>query len=240
MTRVKICGCRRVDDALAAQEAGADFIGLVFAPGSRRRVTIEQARQIIQALGGPLDAQLELPGAAGDATEWYRRGAVVLELALDRKRPLAVGVFEDQPIDEVNAIAEDIGLDLVQLSGRPSREGWDDCLRATRPVIKTIELPVVAGHIPAGAAIALLLDVSRGRGIAVDRRAATEVAAALAVWLAGGLTPENVSEAIREVRPWAVDVSSGVETDGRKDRAKISAFVQAAKMAVSTASERSP
>lgn len=237
MTRVKICGCMRVDDALAAKEAGADFIGLVFAPGSRRRVTVEQAREIIDALGGPLDAQLELASADGSAAEWYRRGAVALEQALGRKRPLAVGVFEDQPIDEVNAIAEACGLDLVQLSGR---ESWDDCLQAVRPAVKTIELPVSLDDVPAGCAIALLLDVSRGRGIAVDRAAAAEIATRLPVWLAGGLTPENVAGAIREVRPWAVDVSSGVETNGRKDRAKISAFVQAAAMAASTAGERSP
>ncbi len=237
MTRVKICGCMRVDDALAAKEAGADFIGLVFAPGSRRRVTIEQAREVIDALSGAVHTELELAGADGSATEWYRRGAVALEQALGRRRPLAVGVFEDQPVDEVNAIAEACGLDLVQLSGR---ESWEDCLRVVRPVVKTIELPVSLDEVPAGPAIALLLDVSRGRGIAVDRPAAAAIAAELPVWLAGGLTPENVSDAIREVRPWAVDVSSGVETDGKKDRAKIGAFVQAATMAVSTAGERSP
>lgn len=237
MTRVKICGCMRVEDALAAKEAGADFIGLVFAPNSRRRVTIEQAQQIIEALGGALDAPIQHSCAAGGSDDWFRRGAATLEQAIGKAgRPLAVGVFEDQAIDEVNAIAEAAGLDLIQLSGA---ESWGDCLRAVRPVVKTIELPVSLEATSAGRAIALLLDVSRGRGIAVDREAAAAIATELPVWLAGGLTPENVSGAIREVRPWAVDVSSGVETDGKKDRAKISAFVRVAKAAATTVGERS-
>ena len=237
MTRVKICGCMRAEDALAAKEAGADFIGLVFAPESRRRLSIEQAQAVVAALGTPLSAdRLELNRAfEGDAIAWFRHGAEELDRLLARKRPLAVGIFEDQTLDEANAIADECGLDLIQLSGHPSREGWADCLRANRPVVKAVELSpgdasdgVIDGFVP-GTAVACLLDVSRGRGVAVDRGQAAALAARLPVWLAGGLTPENVSDAVREVRPWAVDVSSGVESDGAKDAAKIHAFVQAAK-----------
>ncbi|MCH7838005.1 MAG: phosphoribosylanthranilate isomerase [Chloroflexi bacterium] len=234
MTRVKICGCMRPEDALAAKEAGADFIGLMFAPESRRRLSIEQAQAVIAALGAPSPtAQLEMGRAfEGDAIAWFRHGAEALDRLLARKRPLTVGIFEDQTLDEANAIADECGLDLIQLSGR---EPWADCLRANRPVIKTIEPSpsdgsdgIIDGLVP-GTAVACLLDVSRGRGVAVDRGQAAALAARLPVWLAGGLTPENVSDAVREVRPWAVDVSSGVETDGAKDAAKIHAFVQAAK-----------
>ena len=240
MTHVKICGCMRVDDALAARDAGAGFIGLVFAPGSRRRLSVEQARAIVDALGGPLiDGPLAIDARQDDAPAWYRAAAKELERLLARKRPLAVGVFEDQPMDEVNAIAEAAGLDLVQLGGR---ESWADARRANRPVVKTIEPPAngAAPAIEAGAAVACLLDVSRGRGIAVDREAAALVAARQPVWLAGGLTPENVAGAVRAVRPWLVDVSSGVETNGAKDRAKISAFIQAAKAVAGSAAERRP
>ena len=148
---------------------------------------------------------------------------------LARKRPLAVGVFEDQPAEKINAIAERCGLDLIQLSGH---EPWSECRLVNRPVIKTIEplLDIAAtaaiDGLEAGSAIACLLDVSRGQGVAFDRGAAASVAAQAPVWLAGGLTPENVKDAVREVRPWAVDVSSGVETDGAKDAAKIEAFVR--------------
>ena len=234
MTRVKICGCMRVEDALAAKEARADFVGLVFAPQSRRRLAIERARAIVRALGG-LVPEPDLPayhGPQGDAIEWFRHGARALERLLERKWPLTVGVFEDQPPDEVNAVADECGLDLVQLSGR---EPWEACRLASRPVIKAVEAPPgataddVLDGLEAGAAIACLLDISRGRGIAVDRAVAAQVASRLPVWLAGGLTPENVSDAVRAVRPWAVDVSSGVETAGAKDAAKIRAFVAAAK-----------
>ena len=239
MTRVKICGCMRVEDALAAKEAGADFIGLVFAPDSRRRLPIEQARAIVQALGAPL-REVEPPppadrGVENDVAAWFRHGAETLERLLSHKRPLTVGIFEDQSLAEINAIAEQCGLDLVQLSGR---ESWADCRLANRPVVKAIEAPnsaaadAVVASLETGSAVACMLDGSRGHGIAADHAVAAEIAARLPLWLAGGLTPENVSDAVRAVRPWAVDVSSGVETDGAKDPEKIRAFVAAARMAV--------
>lgn len=240
MTHVKICGCMRVDDALAAKEAGADFVGIVFAPGSRRRLSTEDAQAIVAAMGMPLREleQTEPPplyrGPEGDPVEWFRHGADALERLLARKRPLTVGVFQDQSPEEMNTIADECGLDLVQLSGH---EAWADCLLANRQVIKGVDvLPgasaddVLTG-LQTGSAVACLLDISRGRGIALDRAVAAEVAARMPVWLAGGLTPDNVADAVREVRPWAVDASSGLETDGAKDAGKIRAFVAAAKEA---------
>jgi phosphoribosylanthranilate isomerase len=173
-------------------------------------------------------------GPEGDAAAWFRHGAEALERLLARKRPLTVGVFEDQSLEEVNTIADEVDLDLIQLSGR---ESWSDCLLANRQVVKTVDAPAgatadgVLSGIEAGTAIAVMLDVSRGRGIAADRPLAAAVAGRLPLWLAGGLTPENVAAAIDEVRPWAVDVSSGVETGGAKDAARIRAFVEAAKVA---------
>lgn len=232
MTRVKICGCMRVEDALAARGAGADFVGIMFAPGSRRRLTIDAASEIVEAVGAPL-RDVELPRAAEDVIDWFRGGAEALDRLVERKRPLTVGVFEDQPIDEVNEIAAACGLDLIQLSGN---ESWAYCRLVNRPVIKAIEprdgADAVIGGLESGAAVACLLDVSRGRGVAVDRAVAADVASRMPVWLAGGLSPENVIDAVRVVRPWAVDVSSGVETDGIKDTAKIEAFVLAAKGAL--------
>ena len=233
MTRVKICGCMLVSDVLAAREAGADFVGLMFAPESRRRLTVEEARAIVASLAGraPEPPLLSL-GADGDVASWFRHGADALDRLLAHRRPLTVGVFEDQELDEVNAIADAVGLDLIQLSGD---ETWAECLLANRQVVKAIEVPEGASgvdvleSIEGGTAIACLLDASRGQGVQLDRAIAGDVAGALPVWLAGGLTPENVSEAIEQVRPWAVDVSSGVETDGAKDPEKIHAFVQAAK-----------
>jgi len=236
---VKICGCMRVDDALAAAQAGADFVGLVFAE-SRRRLSTEQALQIVRALGTPLRdlGQTEPPplyhGDAADVAAWFRHGAEALERLLARKRPLTVGVFEDQPLEQVDSIADEAGLDLIQLSGR---ESWQDCLLANRQVIKVVNTEAFASAdallaaLEPGTAIACLLDSSRGRGRRTDWSLARALASRLPLILAGGLTPENVSDAVREVRPWAVDVSTGVETEGAKDPQKIRAFVAAAKEA---------
>ncbi len=236
MTRVKICGCMLVSDALAAKEAGADFVGLMFAPESRRRLTVEEGRAIVAALTRRThEPPLLSLGADGDTASWFRHGAEALDRLLVRRRPLTVGVFENQTLDEVNTIADAVGLDLIQLSGD---ETWAECLLANRQVVKAVDAPdgtsgtAIVDDIEGGTAIACLLDGSRGQGVAIDPAVAADVAARLPVWLAGGLTPENVAGLVEQVQPWAVDVSSGVETDGAKDIAKIHAFVEAAKGAV--------
>ena len=236
MTRVKICGCMRVQDAMAAKKAGADFVGLMFAPSSRRKLSIERAQAIVTALADGERRQPRPPllsvGADDDIETWFQHGADALDRILARRRPLTVGVFEDQPLEAINSIADACGLDMVQLSGD---ESWADCVLANRQVVKTVETPVdiaaedVVDGMESGTAIACLLDGSRGRGRPVNLEVAAAIAAELPVWLAGGLTPENVSATIRRVKPWAVDVSSGVETDGVKDAKKIHAFVSAAK-----------
>jgi len=239
MTRVKICGCMRVADAIAAAEAGADFIGIMFAE-SRRRTSAQEASQIVRAVGTPL-RELEQdeppplhPGRFETIDAWFDHGAEALERLLARKRPLVVGVFEDQDPEEINEIADETGIDLVQLSGR---EPWSDCLLVNRPAIKVLRqqagasaADMLAGVEP-GAAIAFMLDSSRGTGTTGDWAAAADVADRLPLWLAGGLSPDNVAKAIRDVRPWAVDVSSGVEVGGAKDAARIAAFVRAVREA---------
>ncbi len=235
MTRVKICGCMRVADAIAAAEAGADFIGVMFAD-SRRRVSAQEAAQIVRAVGTPL-RELEQddppplhPGRFETIDAWFAHGAEALDRLLARKRPLVVGVFKDQDPEEINEIADETGIDLVQLSGS---EPWSDCLLVNRPAIKVLRpqpnmsaADVLAGVEP-GAAIAFMLDPSHGTGTMADWDAAADVADRLPLWLAGGLSPDNVVRAIRSVRPWAVDVSSGVEIDGVKDAARIAEFVRA-------------
>jgi len=235
VTRVKICGCMLVSDALAAKDAGADFVGLMFAPESRRRLSVDEGRAIVASLAGRKpEPPLVSLGGEHDVPSWFRHGADALDRLLARRRPLTVGVFENQTLDEVNAIADAVGLDLIQLSGD---ESWEDCLLANRQVVKAVEVPAgvsgedVVEDMEAGKAIACLLDASRGKGVPADESVAAEVASVLPVWLAGGLTPENVGDLVDRVRPWAVDVSSGVETDSAKDPEKIHAFVQAARMA---------
>ena len=241
MTYVKICGVRSVDMALTAAEAGADFIGMMFAPMSRRRIEPADAADIVRALGAELRAQeQETPPSmyrtdASDLRSWYQHGASALERLLARKRPITVGVFAGNDPDEINEIVDECGIDLIQLSGG---EPWSNVLLANRQVIKALHINAdddaasAMARIETGSAMAVLLDRADaggfgGNGIAFDWTVAEGIAKTMPVWLAGGLSPDNVAEAIRAVRPWGVDVSSGVETDGDKDAAKVRAFIEA-------------
>lgn len=212
MVRIKICGVTEVEHALAAASAGADFVGLVFA-SSRRQVSPEKARQIAAAL-----RQRE-------------------------PHPAIVGVFVNAPAEEINRLAQECLLDWVQLSGD---EGWDFCRRVNRPVIKAVRVAPrqsatdVAAEIEAGlkkSPEALVLLESRvpgaygGTGQTLDWGLAGEVARRFPIILSGGLAPDNVGQAIARVRPWGVDVSSGVETRAKKEPTRIRAFIEEARRA---------
>ena len=212
MTYVKICGLSRVTDVEAA--AGADFIGLMFAE-SPRHITLDQARALVEAVRS-------LPSP-----------------------PKAVGVFANNPIDEVNETARALALDYVQISG----DEPDDYLGGLEaPVIRSVHVEAGVGQRPDPAALGARLDTLRtlgatplldakvdarygGTGRQFDHDAARDAAREHDFLLAGGLTPENVADAVAEVRPWGVDVSSGVETNGVKDPGKIRAFIQAVRSA---------
>lgn len=222
MTLVKICGISDVKHARAAAALGADFVGMVFAP-SRRQVTLGEAKRIAAALRKA--GSTESPGAGADG----------IERSLNARRPLLVGVFADQDADTINAIAADVGLDLVQLSGS---EPWEMCSHLNRPIFKCMKVrrgesaDDIAPHLHEGAII--LLDpyvegTYGGTGTTLDWSVAADIASNRPTVLAGGLTPGNVAEAVATVHPWAVDVSSGVETDGIKDSNKIRAFIAAAR-----------
>ncbi len=244
MTLVKICGNRTPADVLAAAESGADFVGMVFADSSRR-VDVAEAQAMVRALGQPLhDHEMAVPPPVQPhvrerVDDWFRHGAQVLESHLQLKRPLTVGVFADQPVDEVNEIALEAGVDLVQLSGD---ESWDTCLLVARPVIQVVHVSPLdspsdpLAKLEPGFALALMLDSAHGRyrggsGQPFDWDVAREVATAIPLLLAGGLTPENVGAAITRVRPWGVDVSSGTETAGRKDHQRVRRFIAAVRAA---------
>jgi len=210
MTKIKICGLSAIGHALMAKKAGADFIGLVFAP-SRRQIKPERARELVQAV---------------------RR--------LGRK-PAVAGVFVNQPAEEVNRIADYCQLDWVQLSGH---ESWAYCQEIKKPIIKVIHVSPsttveeVLSNIETGYRMlakkefVCLLDAEvggayGGTGQTFDWELARMVSAKFPVMVAGGLNPTNVGQLLKAIRPWGVDVSSGVETDGQKDPAKIRAFIEA-------------
>jgi len=213
MTRIKICGIRDLAHALAAVEAGADFIGLVFAPG-KRQVSPAQAREIASAVKKSSNAAK------------------------------VVGVFVNAPIFQTNEIADLCALDVVQLSGD---ESWEHCRKIVNPVIKAIRIDrqspeelyselSAASELLTGRRFITLLD-SRvegkygGTGESFDWNLVQEVAKRFPIIIAGGLDPENVVRLMERVSPWGVDVSSGVETGGVKDIAKIKAFIEAVRKA---------
>jgi phosphoribosylanthranilate isomerase len=202
--RSKICGITRIEDALAAAEAGADAIGLVFYAKSPRAVTVEQARAIIAALPPFITT---------------------------------VGLFVNASRSELNEILEAVPLDLLQFHGD---ETPADCEGFHRPWIKALRVrpgdDLEASCQAYAKASGILLDtyvagVPGGTGEAFDW---SLVPAKLSkpIILAGGLSAANVAEAIARVRPYAVDVSGGVEqSKGIKDHQRIKAFMQAVRNA---------
>jgi phosphoribosylanthranilate isomerase len=218
VTNIKICGLSETQHVLAAAKAGTDFLGLVFAP-SQRQVSTKKALQLIEA---------------------------VCNLNF---RPAMVGVFVNSPADEVNRIADYCHLDRVQLSGN---ETWDYCRQIERPIIKAIHIsktstpPEIISEIATGYRLLprqnliCLLDSKAGdtyggTGQVFNWKLAAEVSARFPVLIAGGLTSRNVGRLVKKAQPWGVDVSSGVETDGQKDTAKIIAFIKAVRRAKSGA-----
>ena len=222
-TRTKICGIQHPEEALVAAAAGVDFIGLVFVPGRRRRLEIAAAQHIAATM----------------------RAA---ESRLDRPAPQAVGLFADQPLAEVQETIKAGGLDAAQLCGQESPEYCRQVQGETgASVIKVLHISAgeTAGRGDAGVERRLLEYQEAGCYITLDRlveglQGGTgesfdwDVAAQLSqrgyrFLLAGGLTPDNVAQAVAQARPWGVDVSTGVETDGVKDPEKIRAFIQNAR-----------
>jgi phosphoribosylanthranilate isomerase len=202
MIRVKICGITRLEDALAAVRLGADALGFNFWPGSRRHVAPEAARKIVRALPPFVTA---------------------------------VGVFVDPTRDEALRAAEASGIQVFQLHGD---EPPELCAALALPVVKGLRV-ADARSLAALASYevsAFLLDAPAagygGSGKTFDWALAREAALAARVILAGGLGPDNVAEAVRTVRPYGVDVASGVESaPGVKDERLMARFIRAAKEA---------
>ena len=232
---VKICGLRELPHMVAAAQAGATLLGMVFVPGVRRQINQETAQGLVERF------RLSFPD-----------------------RPKIVGLFADQPIEEVTDIAQFVGLDWIQLCGKEGPDFWS---QIDRPLLQSFHVPnppvggntAVVDNVVVGPE-ALIRDyrsgtlaflegrlqaLERSGGLAILDRGSEEqpggvgqsfdwtVARNLAdqhyrFLLAGGLTPDNVTCAIDVAHPYGVDVSTGVETDGVKDPEKILAFVHAA------------
>lgn len=200
MTRVKICGLTRKEDALAAADLGADALGFVFAPTSKRRADPEGVSAIVAALPPFVTA---------------------------------VGVFQNQPLEEVRGIMAHCGLALAQLHGA---EDKDYIAALGLPVLKALSM---AGEddlrkldLYPSLSTVLLDSSSGGSGMTFDWSLARLAAARKRIILAGGLNPDNVGEAVVSARPWGVDVAGGVEASpGVKDLAKLKRFFESVRAA---------
>ncbi|PWN51698.1 putative to anthranilate synthase component II [Violaceomyces palustris] len=289
---VKICGLQTAEAAVAAAEAGADMLGLILAPGTKRTLDLAKAKEIIRAVRSspayasknPASVSLEgenvvkpslQAGIAAD--DWFTAQAKLIKS--HPRKPLMVGVFRDQPLEEVREAALELDLDAVQLHGRTEWVEWSKFL----PGLLVFKIFHVGGQAKEG--YGPLAEVKRegyhhlsgldtagtaaasaglpphatgagngadgGTGVSFDwsiakRIKETDVASqviggggegdraasrTMPLMLAGGLRPDNVAEAVRLVRPFAVDTSSGVEKDGAKDLELIRRFVEVAKSA---------
>ena len=237
MTIFKICGFRDAAAAKVAADAGASFLGFVFVEGVRRRLSPRRGAETIAELRAAL---------GGDSRESEGGGA------FSKPLPKIVGLFANQPADFVNGVARACGLDYAQLCGDETPDFWS---ALELPVIRQVKVRESLGREGAIALAArqasealaaghlALLDKHKrgelgGTGAAFDWTLAREIVATVnggagggsgGIMLAGGLTPENVADAIATASPWGVDVSSGVETGGVKDHAKIRGFARAAR-----------
>jgi phosphoribosylanthranilate isomerase len=204
MTRIKCCGMTRVEDALLAAQLGADAIGLVFTAHSKRQTTPARAREIVAAMP---------PFVA------------------------TVALFMDDDADRVRQVIDEVQPSLLQFHGGET-DGW--CMQFGRPFLKAIAMGEGAAALPRlreyPRAAALLLDghgfgEAGGSGKAFDWSLLPHELAQPVI-LAGGLHSGNVADAVRLLRPWAVDVASGVESSpGIKDPDKLAAFIRAVRAA---------
>ena len=199
MTQIKICGIKTVTDALAAMEAGADLIGFNFYSKSPRYIDVGICRDIMSVM--------------------RRYGHITY-----------VGVFVNASVEVIRATIKTCGLSLAQLHGDETPEMLSALAGRAFKAFRGV--PADIDGFSRGESPALLVDAAvkglyGGSGVTADWNGAAELAKKYPLLLAGGLNPENVADAVRKVKPWGVDVASGVESaPGEKDPSKMKAFVR--------------
>jgi phosphoribosylanthranilate isomerase len=259
---VKVCGITNPEDALVACQAGANLIGVIFVPKSKRCVTAEQGKAIVDAVRtfgertGREALPLTKPSESTSPTSQLVSNALALEAA--SRRPLVVGVFQNQPPDFIREMVDSCGLDLVQLHGHEGMEAANQQVCSV-PAIRVVDITTdpETGTASENAVetilnsittdpLAILLDTAiqgakdgGGTGVTFDHTIAEKVQnAGLPVIIAGGLNPDNAPDAVLATRPWGIDVSSGVETSpGFKDHGKVKRLLDGVRSAAIEASK---
>ena len=260
---VKVCGITNADDALVACQNGANLIGIIFVPKSKRCVTSDQATEVVKAVRafGERSDRLSAPSRVLESENvsplqsLVRKSRALEELS---RRPLVVGVFQNQSPEFIRDMVDLCGLDLVQLHGQEGMEAANvkDC---GVPAIRVVDIETNADGSGSSAdavdkllgaittdPFAILLDTSikgakngGGTGVTFDWGIAEKLQNnGLPVIIAGGLKSDNIKDAVSSVRPWGVDVSSGVEEKpGKKDHDSVESFLKGAREAAVEASK---
>jgi phosphoribosylanthranilate isomerase len=202
--QVKICGVTSLDDALAAVDLGASAIGLNFVPGGPRKIDVARARGLADAIHA------------------------------NKAKVQVVGVVADLSVEDMRALVRDVGLDCLQLHGDEAPDALSSLLPHAYKAVR-IASAADAARAATFPGDHLLVDAKvegalGGTGATFDWSLVADLAKRKKLTLAGGLTPANVEVAVRAVRPYCVDVASGVESSpGVKDRAKMRVFIEAAR-----------
>jgi len=265
---IKICGLTNPKDALVACRAGANLLGVIFAEKSKRKVSVEQARDIVVAVrkfGERSDRMEFRMNVSNKDTPLSALVAKSRALELAARRPLVVGVFQNQSFDFIKEMVDKCGLDLVQLHGSEGMEAANSSNFGV-PALRVVDIELGSdgteeekkdrSSMDTAAAIlskvtsdpiAILLDTSikgdkhggGGTGKTFDWTIAESIQnMGLPVIIAGGLTPDNIGEAVGNVRPFGIDVAGGVEAGpGVKDVDKLQKFIGGAKKAAVEASK---
>jgi phosphoribosylanthranilate isomerase len=201
--KVKICGITSAADALMCTNAGADLLGLNFYPPSPRFISRTVAAEITAAV------------------------------RVYANRPILVGVFVNETVATMQSIMDECGLDMVQLSGDEDLHVLESLGARGFKAIRRPDDPAIEQALTAEQMILFDAHIAGqygGTARTADWQAAAELASRCRLLLAGGLTPENVAASVTRVRPWGVDVASGVESvPGVKDSAKVTSFIERAK-----------
>jgi indole-3-glycerol phosphate synthase/phosphoribosylanthranilate isomerase len=257
---IKVCGITNAEDALVACRAGANLIGVIFAEKSQRCVTSEQAKEVVQAVRtfGERSQQTRIPMPNDSLSPMAHLAACSRSLLEATTRPVVVGVFQNHSPEFVREMVDKCGLDLVQLHGAEGMAAAS-AKNCGVPAIRVVDIATdpETGEASSDAVetllasltndpVAILLDTSikgakegGGTGTTFDWSIAQKVQdAGLPVLIAGGLTVDNVPDAVGSIRPYGVDVSSGVEqSPGKKDHEKVKDFVGGARRAATEASK---
>jgi anthranilate synthase/indole-3-glycerol phosphate synthase/phosphoribosylanthranilate isomerase len=259
---IKVCGITNAQDALVACRSGANMIGVIFAEKSKRFVTAQQATEVVQAVRDfgerSQRTTFRLPDPAANLSPLAHLVACSRSLVEATQRPIVVGVFQNHSPEFIREMVEECGLDMVQLHGSEGMQAAN-AKNCGVPAIRVVDIATdpETGKASSDAAeallksvtndpVAVLLDTSikgakdgGGTGTTFDWSIAQKVQdAGLPILIAGGLTVDNVPDAVGSIRPFGVDVSSGVEqVPGKKNHQKVKDFVGGARNAATEASK---